>query len=301
LFVDVAGTSESAVVPNLTYSAATTEDPGTTFRPTLTGPGSLLHASFPPGSSILITRGAVVGRSTTIEQKMALDGGPSRMVRRALAGGPFVLERLHAIGASGDALIAPRGLNQVVVAALDGTADLYMRGGAFLACSHTVKLRTRLQKLSEVGSTGLFLLRAKGAGTVALSGGGAVAIITLRPGEEYVVSARHAIAWDGTVRTVPVTSPSGFLSGLMLGNGTSPSFGLTFGSDSPIRAAVQWRVTGPGRVFLRTRSDAHARRALRASDDAASATERALAAPGTEQAVTPLPAKEVKVDAKPVA
>lgn len=207
-------------MPRLVLTKEQSDVPEPKLHPILSGTGAMLHVVLPPGASLSCKPHTIVGRSTTVTVESKLDGGPVRALTRAAAGGPLALQTVSAVGGIGDALLAPVNIGQVVVAELDGSADLYLRRNAFVAATEGISVRTRLQRLSEAGVTGLFLLKASGVGKVAVTGYGSVAEISLRKFEEYIVSARHVVAWDGSMRTSPVKKTGNWFTRLLVGEST---------------------------------------------------------------------------------
>ncbi|MET0458309.1 MAG: TIGR00266 family protein, partial [Ilumatobacteraceae bacterium] len=84
-------------------------------------------------------------------------------------------------------------------------------------------------------SEGLFMLKVQGTGTVLVSSYGAIQPIDLAPGQTYTVDTGHMVGWSEGV-TYEVKKIGGWKSTLLSGEG------------------LVVRLTGPGRIYLQTRS-----------------------------------------------
>ena len=109
--------------------------------------------------------------------------------------------------------------------------------GAYLACSKDISVDTQWGGAKTFFSKeGLFLLRVQGSGDLFLSSFGAIHPKELRNGETYIVDTGHMVAFDENVN-YRVTRVGGLKSTLFSGEG------------------LVCELTGPGRIFLQSRSD----------------------------------------------
>lgn len=110
--------------------------------------------------------------------------------------------------------------------------------GSFLAAENDVKIDSMVQSSlvnSFFSGTGLFLLRAEGVGTIALSAFGSLQRFDLAPGETLTVDNGHLVAWSAlmTYRTD-------------FANRRSITASLTSGEG------LMCFFTGPGTVFVQS-------------------------------------------------
>ena len=82
---------------------------------------------------------------------------------------------------------------------------------------------------------GLFMLRCTGSGDILVSSFGAIRAVDLAPGQTYIVDTGHVVGWDDGV---------GY-EVQKLGNWKSTFLG---------GEGLVVKVTGPGRVYIQTRS-----------------------------------------------
>jgi uncharacterized protein (AIM24 family) len=167
------------------------------------GFGNILHCKLAPGTALKARLGACIGRSADVRTEPMLDGILSA-ISRSLTGAPFFLERFSAEpDTPGELFLSPRGWDSAVME-LDGSAEYVMRGGAFLACSSSVRLSTARLPREFLADTGLFGLTLRGQGLVAVGGYGKLHRIELLGEEEYVFNRRNLIAWSDQVGIVPI-------------------------------------------------------------------------------------------------
>jgi len=122
----------------------------------------------------------------------------------------------------------------VVGESIDGR--LLVQSGSYLAADTGLSLDTSFGGgRTFFGGEGLFLLELDGQGDVFLSSYGAIQEVTLDPGEEYVVDTGHVVAFEGST-DFSVNRVGGLKSTLFSGEG------------------LVCRFTGPGRVWLQSRS-----------------------------------------------
>ena len=209
-------TEEQHALPKFNTASVIMDDPQAHFRPMLPSAAAMLHVTLPAGAQFTCKPKAVVGCSTTLRTSLTLAGGLFAAIARKLSGGPFFLQTLSAIGGAGDAMVSPKYLGQVIVSVLNNHTDLFLRRGCFLAHSEGIRLNSRFLRTADAG----FMLRARGKGQLALSGYGAVAVIELSNGEDYVLSASHVVAWEGSLRVEPLLRSCGFLRRITRGRGT---------------------------------------------------------------------------------
>ncbi len=99
--------------------------------------------------------------------------------------------------------------------------SLYVQSCSFLAAESGIDFDAKFSADETfVGCSGDFLLELSGAGLVFLSSYGAVSVVSLDPGERYVVDTGHVVAFEGTVdfsvnRVDGIRSPDDGQGGLL--------------------------------------------------------------------------------------
>ena len=187
------------------------------------------------GEVVRAESGAMLAMSPGISMETSTQGGVLKGLKRAVLGGEsFFMNTFTAQADGAELYVAPALPGDIVSWPLNGT--LYVQSGSFLACSHDITVDTQWGGgKTFFSSEGLFMLRVAGQGEVVLSSYGAIHHIDLQPGQTYTVDTGHMVAWtDGVQYSVR-----------KVGNWKS-----TFFSGEGLVCDL----TGPGRIYLQTRS-----------------------------------------------
>ena len=143
-----------------------------------------------------------------VEVEGELQGGVlAGLARSFLTSESFFTTKVSAAagGPAGEALLAPQEPGGIALHRLSPGGDLLLTSGAYLAADLGVELVSEVQGGRDVvgnvllSGTGLFLLRARGQGTVALAAHGAVHSFDLKPGERRAVDNGHLVAWSAAM------------------------------------------------------------------------------------------------------
>jgi uncharacterized protein (TIGR00266 family) len=122
------------------------------------------------------------------------------------------------------------------VARLDGGGAVLVQSGSWIASDPAVEVDSKWGGgKSFFSGEGLILLRCSGAGDMLMSSYGAIRFAELTPGETMTLDTGHVVAFDESVR-YQVRKAGSWKSTLLGGEGLVTDF------------------TGPGRVWLQTRS-----------------------------------------------
>lgn len=202
----------------------------------LYGPSySLLRVQLETGEQVVAESGVMVAMSSSIELDTSTRGGVFSGLKRAVLGGEsFFMNTLKA-ASSGEVLFAPSLSGDIVHLRVDGQTVM-AHSGAFIASATTVQVDTGWGGAKGFFSgAGMVLLKLTGSGDVWLSSYGAIHEKALAAGERYVVDTGHIVAFDATAG-YNVRRVGGLKSTLLSGEGLVAEF------------------TGPGRVWLQTRS-----------------------------------------------
>ena len=208
------------------------------FQPAFT----LMTAHLGPGESIKVEPGAMVAQSSdvSVSTGRATSGGLMKGLFKAVMGGESFFVNTYTAGPSGGWIsMAPSAPGDISTFDLAPGENLFMQGGAFMACSPNVETDTKFQGAkSLISREGAFFLRAfsqSGSGQVFYTAYGAIKEIEVRPDAPIVVDNGHLVA---------------FTEGVTYG--VAPSGGLkttVFGGEGLVL-----QLSGAGKVWIQTRN-----------------------------------------------
>jgi uncharacterized protein (TIGR00266 family) len=187
------------------------------------------------GEQVRAESGAMLAMSAGVAMETSTQGGVLKGLRRAVLGGEsFFMNTFTAQADGAELYLAPALPGDVVAWPLNGT--LYVQSGSFLACSAGIQVDTQWGGgRTFFSSEGLFMLRIAGQGELLLSSYGAIHAVDLQPGQTYTVDTGHMVAWTEGIQYA-VRKVGGWKSTLFSGEG------------------LVCDLTGPGRIYLQTRS-----------------------------------------------
>ena len=199
---------------------------------------SLAFLRLDAGETVMAEAGAMVSMSANvgIETSSGAGGGLKAALKRSVLGGEsFFMNRFTAEGGPGEVTVAPPVPGDIVSWPIEGQTVL-LQSGSYLASSDGVEVDTKWGGAKSFFSKeGLFLLKVSGAGELLVASYGAIHPIDLEAGESYVLDTGHMVAFSEGV-DYQVRKVGGLKSTLLSGEGLVAEF------------------TGPGRVYLQTRS-----------------------------------------------
>jgi len=208
------------------------------FQPAFT----LMTANLGPGESIKVEPGAMVAQSSdlNVETGRASKGGLiGGLIKSAMGGESFFINTYSAGPSGGWISMAPSSPGDVKTFDLEPGQDLYMQGGAFMACSPNVQYDTKFQGAKALWSReGLFFLKAYsegGPGQVFYSSYGAIKQVEVTPDAPMIVDNGHLVAFTKGV-SYDVQKAGSWKSTLLGGEG------------------LVLRMTGSGKVWIQTRN-----------------------------------------------
>ncbi|GIT42015.1 MAG: TIGR00266 family protein [Methanobacteriota archaeon] len=168
------------------------------FQPAFT----LMTANLGPGESIKVEPGAMVAQSPdlNIETGRASKGSLIGGFLKSVVGGESFFINTYTAGPSGGWIsMAPSSPGDICTFDLGPGKDMYMQGGAFMACSPNVQYDTKFQGAKALFSReGAFFLRAYsegGPGQVFYCSYGAIKEIEVTPNTPIVVDNGHLVAF----------------------------------------------------------------------------------------------------------
>ena len=201
------------------------------YRPSF----ALLQLDLEAGESVRAEAGAMVSYSDGVEVETGATGGILGSLKRSVFGGESFFQNTFTAETGGEVTLAPPLPGDVVRQDLEAER-LLVQSGSFLAADAAIEMDTAFGGAKTFfGSEGLFLLELEGTGPAFLSSYGAIHEVDLDDGERYTVDTGHIVAFEDTA-DFSVDRVGGLRSTLFSGEGLVCNF------------------TGPGRVWLQTRS-----------------------------------------------
>ena len=157
-------------------------------------------------------------------------------LRRSVLGGEsFFVNTFTATGPDAHVAVAPALPGDVITWPLTGET-VYLQSGSFLAAPDSIEVDSKWGGAKTFFSReGLFMLRCSGTGDLIVSSYGAIQAVDLVTGQTYVVDTGHMVGWAGDVG-YEVRKVGNWKSTMLGGEG------------------LIVHLTGPGRVYVQTRS-----------------------------------------------
>jgi uncharacterized protein (TIGR00266 family) len=190
-----------------------------------------------PGGTVRVEAGAMAMTRGDVSMTTSTQGGFMKGLKRSLGGESFFVNDFHSArgGVVGVAAALPGDMAPVHLA---GSQALLVQSGSWIASDSGVDVDSSWGGgKSFFSGEGLILLRCSGDGDLLISTYGALQAATLASGETMTLDTGHVVAFDESV-TYNVRKSGGWKSTLLSGEGLVTDF------------------TGPGRVWMQTRSSA---------------------------------------------
>jgi len=196
---------------------------------------SLAVARLAADERIRAEPGAMVSFSEGIDIETKMEGGLFKSLGRAMLGGESLFQNFWKAGPQGgEVTLAPELPGDIVMIEMKGEAVL-VQTSCFMASEVSVEVDARLSGKAFMAGEGLSILEAKGSGKLLVCSYGAIYEKSLGQGQKYIVDSSHLVAFDGTIQVRP-RPVGGLKSTLLSGEG------------------LVIELTGPGRLFIQTRS-----------------------------------------------
>ena len=191
--------------------------------------------TLPPGGTVRVEAGAMAMTRGDVAMTTSTQGGFMKGLKRTLGGESFFVNDFSSAtgGIVGVAAALPGDMAEVT---LDGSHALMVQSGSWIASDASIDVDAKWGGGKTFFSgEGLILLRCTGQGEVLMSAYGAIRSMVLAPGEVLTLDTGHVVAFDDTV-TYAVRKAGSWKSTILGAEGLVTDF------------------TGPGRVWLQTRS-----------------------------------------------
>ncbi len=191
------------------------------------------------GESVQAEAGAMMAMSPSVEIATSTQGGVLKGLRRSVLGGEsFFMNTFTAAGPDAHVVMAPALPGDIITWPLSGNT-VYLQSGSYLASPGSIDVDSKWGGAKTFFSKeGLFMLKCTGTGELVVSSYGAIHPVDLAPGQTYTVDTGHMVGWEDGVG-YEVKKFGGWKSTVLGGEGL----------------VVQ--LTGPGRVYIQTRSPSH--------------------------------------------
>ncbi len=189
-----------------------------------------------PGESVKAEAGVMVAMGPGVEIATGTSGGLLKGLRRSVLGGEsFFMNTFTAGHGGGEVMFAPSLPGDIVEWQLTGET-VFLQSGSYLASGGDVDVDSKWGGAKTFfSSEGLMMLRCHGTGALLVASYGAIEAVDLAPGQRYTVDTGHMVGWSDQVQYA-VRKVGGWKSTFLSGEGLVVD------------------LTGPGRIYLQTRS-----------------------------------------------
>lgn len=193
------------------------------------------HIALPPGGAVRVEAGAMAMTRGDVDMKTSTQGGFMKGLKRTLGGESFFVNDFSS-RTGGVVGVAAALAGDLSLVSLDGSGSLMVQSGSWIASDPSIDVDSKWGGGKTFFSgEGLILLRCSGVGDLLMSSYGAILSSVLAPGETMSLDTGHVVAFDDSVQ-YRVRKAGSWKSTILGGEGLVTDF------------------TGPGRVWLQTRS-----------------------------------------------
>ncbi len=188
------------------------------------------------GEGIRAEAGAMVSHTPGLQMQTSTQGGIMKGLKRAVGGESFFMNTFTATQPGDQIGLAAPLPGDIAHWPLSGQT-VYLQSGAYLASAMGVEVDSSWGGSKTFFSgEGLIVLKVWGTGDLLVSSYGAIHAIDLAPGQSYVVDTGHMVGWSEGVTYQVSKAGGGWKQTLLGGEG------------------LVCTLTGPGRIYLQTRS-----------------------------------------------
>ncbi|MEP0762295.1 MAG: TIGR00266 family protein [Chloroflexota bacterium] len=198
---------------------------------------SMAIVDLAPHEEIRVESGSMVSMTEGMKLKTQMEGGILRSLTRSVLGGEsFFLNVFQAPAQGGQINLAPTMPGDMMILEMHGES-LLVQSGSYVASSLGITIDAKWGGAQTFfASEGLVMLRARGEGLLILSSYGAIHPIDLAPSQRYTIDTGHLVSFSEGMG-FRVRTAGGVRSTLLSGEGLVVD------------------LTGPGRVYMQTRSE----------------------------------------------
>jgi len=151
-----------------------------------------------PGEEMIVEASAMVAMDDGVEMETDLQGGLMQSAKRSMLGGESLFQNTFTAQSPGETLwVAPAAEGDMVSFEMDGTEEIYLSSGNFIASGPNVEVDSEFKGAKGFFSgTSMFMLRATGRGPLFLGSYGAVHPVDVDR-EGYIVDNNHIVGFTG--------------------------------------------------------------------------------------------------------
>jgi uncharacterized protein (TIGR00266 family) len=191
--------------------------------------------TLPAGGSVRVEAGAMAMTRGDIQIATSTQGGFMKGLKRTLGGESFFVNDFSS-GSGGVVAVAPALPGDMALVPMSGSGALMVQSGSWIASDPAIDVDSKWGGGKTFFSgEGLILLKCTGQGDLLVSAYGAIRSHELPAGEKITLDTGHVVAFDDSVQ-FSVRKAGSWKSTILGGEGLVTDF------------------TGPGRVWLQTRS-----------------------------------------------
>jgi len=223
-----------------------TFDPAGKYKIKCHGAYMACEVALAPGDDLKAEGGAMVSMSSNTKINTHIEGSCFTACCRCCCAdeGLFFSDFTSNDGQPADVLVAPKVPGEIILIQMDGSCEWKIQKGSYMCCDPSIEIGFAIQGCCQgLGSgEGFIILKATGTGRLVLNSYGSIIRYDLQPGERRTIDNGALVAWTGyTEYSIGMAKEGGgFFSkavkSLVSGEG------------------LVTRFTGPGTVFVQTRS-----------------------------------------------
>ena len=192
-----------------------------------------IRIALEPGEEIIAEADAMASMSGTIKMTTQWSGGVVKGIAKRVFGGESMFVNVFRAEQPGELVLTQPFPGDIECIDLKGTT-MFLQPGAYIASDPGVKLGLGWAGIKMgIAREGLFRLKVSGEGRIWFGAYGG--IFTREIDEEYIVDSGHLVAYEPSI-CIRIGMAGGVISSLLSGEG------------------LVTRVTGPGRIYMQSRS-----------------------------------------------
>lgn len=174
------------------------------------------------GEQLMAESGAMIAMNSDVEVSTSTKnkgGGFLKGMKRMLAGESLFLNTFTAPHQGGELYLAPTLVGDMTVYHLDGTKELTVQGGSYVASGTDVEMDTTWQglKSSFLSGESIFWIKLSGTGPVILSSFGGIYERDIS--DTYIVDTGHIVAFENSLSFEVKKATTSLISSFLGGEG----------------------------------------------------------------------------------
>lgn len=189
------------------------------------------------GEKIRTESGSMLAMDESAEIEGKMQGGLWKAVKRSvLTSESFFVTTINATTDESEVYLAPRAVGDIESIEMKDQ-EYIVQGGSFLACNEGIDTDAHFSGWKGfLSGEGIFMIKAKGTGTMFVSSFGGIIEKELAKGETFIVDNGHIVAFPATMNYEIKKVGADVVHMVTTGEGLASTF------------------TGPGKLYLQTRN-----------------------------------------------